>query len=166
MYKDLKIEGLNDRISRKSQSPCSSKASNGIQQSQSINNYCKLHFELGRYLDMKKAKEFIINTLAPETKLKTNKDRIVSLYWNNDSAFFSRLHSYAEATTISDEVRSTEIVQPWQEIFSCSNNKLEILQAERTPEHFTDRNLNYSDWNLLQKIRVKPNKSNMSPKTA
>ena len=36
MYEDLKIEGLNYRISRKSQSPCSSKASNGLQQSQSI----------------------------------------------------------------------------------------------------------------------------------
>ena len=54
------------------------------------------------------------------------------------------LQSYAEATTIPDEVRSTEILRPWQEIF-CSNNKLEMLQAERTPEHFTDRNLNYSD---------------------
>ena len=69
MYKDLKIEGLNDRISRKPQSPCSSKASNGIQQSQSID--CKLYFEPGQYLAMKKAKEFI-NTLAPETKLTTN----------------------------------------------------------------------------------------------
>ena len=70
MYKNLKIEGLNDRISRKPQSPCSSKASNGIQQSQSID--CKLYFEPGRYLVMKKAKEFIIDTLAPKTKLTTN----------------------------------------------------------------------------------------------
>ena len=65
MYKDLKIEGLNDRISRKPQSPCSSKASNDIQQSQ-------LYFEPGRYLVMKKAKEFITNTRAPETTLTTN----------------------------------------------------------------------------------------------
>ena len=70
MYKDLKIEGLNDRIYRKSQSPCSSKASNDIQQSESID--CKLYFEPGRYLVMKKAKEVITNTRAPETKLTKN----------------------------------------------------------------------------------------------
>ena len=50
--------------------PADSKASNGIQQSQSID--CKLYFKPGRYLVMKKAKEFITNTLAPETKLTTN----------------------------------------------------------------------------------------------
>ena len=124
---------------------------------------------------MKKAKEFIINISLQKQNsqqihfiYKIIKHRIVSLNWNNNSDFFSSLNSYdcTEATTISDEVRSTEILQPWQEIFSCNNNKLEILQAERTSKHFTDRNLNYSDWNLLQKIRVKPNKSNMSPKTA
>ena len=75
------------------------------------------------------------------------------------------IHSYTEATTMADKVRSTEILGPWQEIFSCNNNKLEILQTESTPGHFTVRNLNYSDWNLLQKIWVKPNKANMSPKT-
>ena len=47
MCEDSKIEGLNDRISRKPQSPCSSKASNGIQQSQSIDCHETL-FEPGR----------------------------------------------------------------------------------------------------------------------
>ena len=74
--------------------------------------------------------------------------------------------SRTEATTIADEVRSTEILLPWKEIFSGYNNKLEILQTESTPGHFTVRNLNYSDWNLLQKIRVKSNRANMLPKTA
>ena len=122
---------------------------------------------------MKKAKEFIINiSLQKQNSQQTHfiykiiKDTIVSLYWNNNSAFINMLHSYAEATTISDEVRSTEILRPWQEIFACNSNKLEILQAERTPEHFTDRNLNYNDWNPFQKNWGKPNKSNMSPKTA
>ena len=50
------------------------------------------------------------------------------------------IHSRTEASTIAGEVRSTEILRPWQEIFSCNNDKLETLQTESTPGHFTVRN--------------------------
>ena len=69
----------------------------------------------------------------------------------NNSALFSMLQSYTEATTISDQLRLTEILWVRREIFSSNNNKLEILQAESTSEHFTVRNLKNSNWNLLQK---------------
>ena len=80
MYEDLKIEGLNYTISRKPKSPCSSKASNGLQQSQSID--CKLHFAPDRWSVYEESRRIY---LAPETQESTWARQIdISLYYLED----------------------------------------------------------------------------------
>ena len=75
MYKGLKIAGLNYRISRK---PCSSKASNGLQQSQSID--CIFYFAPDRWSLYEESRRIY---LAPETQLTRQID--ISLYYLEDN---------------------------------------------------------------------------------
>ena len=81
MYEDLKIEGLNYRISRKPNLPVVlTEASNGLQQSQSID--CKLCFALDRWSVYEESRRIY---LTPETQLPRQIDISLSLYYLEDN---------------------------------------------------------------------------------